>query len=150
MGVDERADFHFEIRCRTGKANADAHTLSRMPLSFEEYMEGCSEVVSQDGLNAVTSSIHETNSGQTAWLSSLGAVPDLLKEECVGMATLTPFEIMAAQQEDPTIALVLHFMQIRRRPTYQERQKKPAIVRQLLHEWNKLFVAKDASAQVCV
>ena len=111
---------------RPGKANADADTLSRIPLCFEEY----SEVVSQDVLNAVKSSIHETNSGQTAWLSSLSAVPDLLKEDCKDVKT---YEIIAAQQEDPTIARVLHFMQIRRRPTYQERQKEPALVRQLLH-----------------
>ena len=57
--VNELADFHFEFRYRPGKANADAGTLSRVPLSFEEYMEGCSEAVSQDVLNAVTSSIQK-------------------------------------------------------------------------------------------
>ena len=85
----------------------------------------------------------KTNSSQTAWLSSLAAVPDLLKEDCEDVATLPTFEIVAAQQEDPTIALALHFMQIRRRPTYEERQKEPAMVRQLLHEWNNLFIAED-------
>ena len=41
-----------------------------------------------------TSSIHETNFGQTAWLSSLAAVPDLLKEESVAMATPPPPSFM--------------------------------------------------------
>lgn len=58
--VNELADFNFDIRYRPGKANTDADTLSRMPLSFEEYMRGCLEMVSQDVLDAVTSSIHES------------------------------------------------------------------------------------------
>ena len=74
-------------------------------------MEGCSGVVIKDFLNASTSSIHETKSGQAAWLSSLTAVPDLLKEECVDMATLPSYDIMTAQQEYPTMARVLHLMQ---------------------------------------
>jgi len=141
--INELADFLFEIKYRPGKANADADTPSRMPVSFENYMESCSEVASQDVLDAVTSSIHETNSVQTAWLSSLTAVPDILKEECVNIPTMPRSELIAAQQEDPTIGRVLHFMQVGSRPTYQERKKESAIVRQLLHEWNKLFIAED-------
>ena len=34
--VNELADFHFDVTYRPGKANADADTLSRMPISFEE------------------------------------------------------------------------------------------------------------------
>lgn len=67
----------------------------------------------------------------------------MLKEGSVDTPTLPPDELMAAQQEDPTIARVLRFMQIRRRPTYQEIQNEPAIVRQLLHEWDKLLIAED-------
>ena len=85
--VNELANFHFEIKYRPGNGNADADTLSRMPINFENYMESCSEVASQDDLDAVTSSIHKTNTVQTAWLSSLTAVPDILKEECVNIPT---------------------------------------------------------------
>ena len=44
--VNELADFHFDVRYRPGKANADADNLSRMPISFEEYMSACSKMVS--------------------------------------------------------------------------------------------------------
>ena len=53
--------------------------------------------------------------------------------------------VVAAQYEDPTIARVLHFMETERCPTYQERQRELAIVRQLLHEWKKLFIAEDVT-----
>ena len=59
--VNELADFHFDIRYRPGKANEDADTLSRMPVSFEDFMKSCSEVVNRDVLDAITFSIHETN-----------------------------------------------------------------------------------------
>ena len=95
--VNELADFHFDIRYRPGRANTDADTLSRMPISFEDYMKSCSEVVSQDILDAVTPSIHETNTVQTAWLSSLTAVPDMLKEARANIPTMSNNELIAAQ-----------------------------------------------------
>ena len=55
-------------------------------------MKSCSEVTNQDVFI------------QTAWLSSLTAVPDRLKEECVEVPTLPLDELIAAQQEDPSIA----------------------------------------------
>ena len=67
----------------------------------------------------------------------------MLKEKHVDIPIMPHDELMTAQQEDPAIARVLCFMQIGRRLTYQERKKEPAIVRQLLHEWNKLFIAED-------
>ena len=126
--VNELADFHFDVRYRPGKANADADTLSRMPISFEEYMSGSSEMVSQDVLNAVTSSINESNSTKTAWLSSLTATPVMLEEELGSVATISLSDLSAAQQEDTTISLVLHFMPNRRRPTYQEKLQETAVV----------------------
>ena len=106
--VNELAHFHFVIRYRPNKANADADTLSSMPVSFEHYMKGCSEVVNQDVLDAVTSSINETNTVETAWLSSLTAVPDMLRE---GVLTYQLCHMMnLGERDDPTIARVLRSM----------------------------------------
>lgn len=123
--VNELADFHFDIRYQPGKANTDADTLSCMPISFGLY-EKLLRSSHQDVLDAVTCSIHETNTINTAWLTSLTAVPNMLKEECVDVPTMPRDELITAQQEDPTIACVLHFMKIGRRPTYQEKQHDSA------------------------
>lgn len=121
---NELADFHFDIRYRPGKVNADSDTLSRMPISFEEYMRCCSEMVSQDILDAVTSSMYKGNSAETAWLPSLTVTPVMLEEEPGDVSTISPSELLAAQQEDSTIYRTSHFIQIRRGPTYQEKQQE--------------------------
>lgn len=105
-------------------------------------MSGCLEMVGQDALNAVTSSINESNSTETAWFSSLTATPVMLEEEVGSVSTISSTDLSAAQQEDTTISRVLHFMQNRKRPTYQEKQQETAVVRQFLHEWNRLFLSK--------
>lgn len=105
-------------------------------------MSGCSEMVGQDVLNAVTSSINESNSTETAWFSSLTATPVMLEEEVGSVSTISSTDLSAAQQEDTTISRVLRFMQNRKHPTYQEKQQETAVVRQLLHEWNRLFLPK--------
>ena len=69
-------------------------------------MKSCSEVVNKDVLDAVTCSIRETNNARTAWLSSLTAVPDRLKEESVDVPTMPHHELIAAQQEDPAISVL--------------------------------------------
>ena len=73
-------------------------------------MSGCLEMVSQDVLNAVNSSINESNSTETAWLSSLTATPVMLEEELGSVSTISPSDLSAARQEDGTISdcFVLH------------------------------------------
>ncbi|PFX25317.1 Retrovirus-related Pol polyprotein [Stylophora pistillata] len=86
--VGKLADYNFEIRYWPGKASADADTLSRMPVSFEEYMKGCSEAVHQDVLEAATSSIYATYTVDTAWLASPTAVSGMLTDERVDISAI--------------------------------------------------------------
>lgn len=43
--VGELSDFHFDIRYRPGKSNADADTLSRCPVNLEENLGQYTELV---------------------------------------------------------------------------------------------------------
>lgn len=58
-------------------------------------------------MDAVTSSVHETNTFQTTWLSSLTVVPDMLKGECINIAAVPYSDLIAAQQEDPAVVYIL-------------------------------------------
>ena len=132
--MNELADFHFDIRYRPGRANAAADTLSCMPLSFEDCMSSCSEMISQNGLDAVTGSIHEGNYTETAWLASPSLTPIMLEEDSSTSSTISPSELIIAQQEDSTISRVLHFMQLRKRLTQLQTLEETAVVRRLLGE----------------
>lgn len=45
--VDELADFRFEVKFRPGKANADADTLSRLPLDIDSYVDSCTKELAE-------------------------------------------------------------------------------------------------------
>jgi len=96
--VNELADFHFDIRSRPSRANAAADTLSRMPLSFEDCMSSCSEMISQNVLDAVTGSIQEGNYTETEWLASPLLTPIMLEEDSSTSLTISPSELVIAQQ----------------------------------------------------
>ena len=73
-------------------------------------MQSCSELVNQNVLDAISSSIQETNAVNTAWLSSFTALPEMVQEESADNPTMPHDELVTAQREDPTIARILHFL----------------------------------------
>ena len=81
-------------------------------------MQSCSGIVNQSVLDAISSSIQETSSVNTAWLSSFTALPEMVQEESAYIPTMPHDELVKAQREDPTIARILHFLQVGRRPTF--------------------------------
>lgn len=50
--VGELADFRFIIKYRPGRANADADTLSRLPLDITKYVDSCTEELTRDTILA--------------------------------------------------------------------------------------------------
>ena len=141
--VNELADFHFDIKYRPGKSNADADTLSRMPVDFEKYMHSCTETITLDAVDTITSTTKEQSTVHTAWLASLSTVPECAAEDVEDVDAMDSSELKNAQQQDPSISRVLHFKKVGKRPSYKDRQQESAIVRQYLHEWEKLHIAAD-------
>ena len=141
--VNELADFHFDIKYRPGKSNADADTLSRMPVDFEKYMHSCTETITLDAVDTITSTTKEQSTVHTAWLASLSTVPECAAEDVEDVDAMDSSELRNAQQQDPSISRVLHFKKVGKRPSYKDRQQESAIVRQYLHEWEKLHIAAD-------
>lgn len=102
--VAELADFHLTIKCRTGRENADADGLSRMPCDIEEMMKNCTEEMSSPSIQATVQAV-ETKDSETARCT--------MALRCVGTdeETPTPFskvEICQVQKEDLHIGPVAH------------------------------------------
>ena len=81
-------------------------------------MQSCSELVNQNVLGAISSSIQETNAVNTAWLSSFTAFPEMVQEGSADISTMPHDDLVTAQREHPTRAPILHFLQVGRRPTF--------------------------------
>ena len=142
--VNELADFHFDIKYRPGKSNADADTLSRMPIDFEKYMHSCTETITLDAVDTINSTTKEQSTVHTAWLASMSTVPECAAEYVEDVSAMDSSELRNAQQQDSSISRVLHFKKVGKRPSYKDRQQESAIVRQYLHEWEKLHIAADS------
>ena len=58
-------------------------------------------------MDAISSSIQETNAVNTAWLSSFTALPEMVQEWSADIPTMPHDELVTAQREDPTIAGII-------------------------------------------
>ena len=119
--VNELADFHFDIKYRPGKSNADADTLSRMPVDFQKYMDSCTETITLDAVDTITSTTKEQSTVHTAWLASLSTVPECAAEDVEDVGAMDSSELRNAQQQDSSISRVLHFKKVGKRPSYKDR-----------------------------
>ena len=59
-------------------------------------------------MDAISSSIQETNDVNTAWLSSFTALPEMVQEWSADIPTMPHDELVTAQREDPTIAGIIY------------------------------------------
>lgn len=139
--VGELADFHFDIKYRPGKMNADADTLSRYPLSFQEGLTEHTESLPSDVVSAVWNGSKAVQNNDVPWVAALqlesgseDAVP-LNSVSCV-----TPEHISAAQQDDPAIKEIISLKLRNWSPNEQDKRNMQRPTRRLLYEWNKLIV----------
>ena len=69
--VGELADFHFDIKYRPGKMNADADTLSRYPVGFQHQIDEHSESVSPEVVSAVWQGTKAVHDNDVPWMAVL-------------------------------------------------------------------------------
>ena len=146
--VGELADFNFTIRCRPGRINVAADTLSRVPLDINKLMETCTEETTQDTLKAVVSSCQFQDQGKAPWLTALTDDPSLLdldskQPKTSELPQVLPSEIRHAQTQDPTIGRVVTLIQSGKRPTQRQQQSELPDTRYLLHEWAKFSLDSE-------
>ena len=142
--VGELADFAFTIKYRPGRANTDADTLSREPLS-EANMSEFSESISPSTIHAVSEGVEAVQKGDVALISTVSTsvepvIPEVQEPQ---LKQISPEEIRQAQGEDPAISVVLQLYKKGLVPKGRERENLPRRAVQILREWKKLEVDDD-------
>ena len=138
--VAELADYPFTIKYRPGKCNADADTLSRMPLDIDSYMERCTAEVSREEIGASVDSVQAQTHGQVTWATAINVQPDVLTPSPSGEA-VDRGDIKNAQRDDPVIARVITYLQQGERPSRKNTAQDPPDVASLLRDWENLTMA---------
>ena len=136
--VAELADFHFTIKYRPGRNNADADALSRIPVCIEKYITECTEEVSPGELDTTAVAVMSQNTGRTTWASAVSTTPPSYVGMVQNTTCFTTSDLLRAQQEDPSIARVLQYLTKGHRPTKHERLGELPATTSLMHEWNNL------------
>uniref|UniRef100_A0A8C6LSZ5 Gypsy retrotransposon integrase-like protein 1 n=2 Tax=Nothobranchius TaxID=28779 RepID=A0A8C6LSZ5_NOTFU len=139
--VGELADFHFDIKYRPGKRNADADMLSRYPVNLQQQMNDHTETVSPEVVSAVWQGTKLVQDDDVPWVAALqlngddgNAVPH------TSVSDIIPRDITAAQQADPAIKEVISLKLRAWTPNEKEKKTMSKQTRRLLYEWNKLEV----------
>ena len=114
--VSELSDFRFTVNYRPGKVNIDADVLSRMPRTIEDMMQSCTSEVSLDILQETAAAMSIDNNDPLSWAMCLPTAVDTIdidqhtaNQYNSNLSTITPRDIIQAQQCDPVIAPVLRF-----------------------------------------
>lgn len=137
--VAELADFHFSIKYRPGRENADADSLSRLPLDIEGMIEQCTEELSSDCIAATAQAV-EVQEDTSPWVvsDSSPCSPDMGDSEPLLVA-----EIQQSQREDPHMGPVIKYKLTGMRPCSKQMKSLTPQSRCLLREWEKLHLDEN-------
>jgi transposase InsO family protein len=136
--VAELADFHFTIKYRPGKSNADADALSRMPLDIDSFRTQCTSEISPTHLSATIDAIKADNSDHCPWIGALTASTSSPDDSVTSSHHITKEQLRAAQRDDATVGPVIQFLEKGHRPSRQTKMTEQPNTVALLREWDKL------------
>uniref|UniRef100_A0A3B3HHQ1 Gypsy retrotransposon integrase-like protein 1 n=1 Tax=Oryzias latipes TaxID=8090 RepID=A0A3B3HHQ1_ORYLA len=139
--VGELADFHFDIKYRSGKRNADADMLSRYPVELQQQIDDHTETVSPEVVFAVWQGSKVTHDHDVPWMAALQL--NCLDGDAMpsdSTSSIRTSDIRAAQQEDPAIKEVVSLKLKAWTPKEKEKRSMCKQTRRLLYEWSKLEV----------
>ena len=138
--VADLADFQFTIKYRPGKVNVDADYLSRR-VDVTAYKSECSEEFDPCSITAVVSSSHVCDT----MLSNLVCSADVMSlqlrlNESRSLDPVTEEQLSQAQQADPVIGPIYHYVLMKHRPDQVELQKLSRSSRILLKSFAQLRI----------
>ena len=127
------APFHFEIRYRAAKHNANADALSRLPQvsTPKTDVDSCFEVLTQTTRLPATLGIN---------VLEAGIDPDMVGDGATGtLPSISPADMRAHQEADETLRHVLRYHRLGRRPDATERRGEAKATLALLALGDKLI-----------
>lgn len=142
--VGELSDFHFDIKYRPGKQNADADTLSRYPVDITDHLSDYTETVPSEVVSALWQGSKAVIEEEVAWVASLtlysasDGEEEMLKGQMV--SPIAQEDIRASQQDDISIKEVIKLKESSWIPNSKEKNVMTKGTRRLVQEWNKLVV----------
>lgn len=137
--VGELADFHFDIKYRPGKRNADADMLSRYPLDLQQQIGEYTETVLPQVVLAVWQGSKAVQNNDVPWVAVLHLSSNE-NESNGSILSMTPKDIKTAQQEDESIKEVITLKLKGWTPNEKDKLTMSKRTRRLLYEWKKLEV----------
>lgn len=137
--VGELADFHFDIKYRPGKRNADADMLSRYPLDLQQQMSEYTETVLPEVVSAVWQGSKAVQNNDVPWVAAL-QLSSNDNHEPTESVSIPPKDIKTAQQEDESIKEVISLKLKGWTPNEKDKRTMSKQTKRLLYEWNKLEV----------
>lgn len=143
--VSELADFNITLKYCPGKCNTDADFSSHTLASMESYMTKCIEQCSPGVLGAILTAVETQKSCEADWISAITYnlhVQEIVTDDQPNI-TVTKKELLQAQVQDPAIAYVLHLKNSADKLDKTTVKKDFVKVKQLLHEWKRLYVSEE-------
>ena len=113
-----------------------------MPLNIEDYMATCGERSGLEIVQATICSVQFQSRGDFPWLTALTDSITALDDDNIN-TTDQQIDLKQAQELDPVISRVMHFIQSGKRPSVRESKTESRDVQRLLFEWNKLILGND-------
>lgn len=143
--VSELADFNITLKYRPGKSNIDADFLSRTPASMETYMDKCTEQCSPEVLSGILNAVETQKRQDVDWISAITCSPHVndISTDSYPDIKVTTKELLQAQWQDPAIAHVLSLKQSGDKLDKRSANQDSVRLKQLLHEWRRLYVSED-------
>lgn len=140
--VGELADFHFTIKYRPGKSNADADTLSRYPIHLPDHVPEYTEIMPPEVISAIWQGDKALRDSEVPWVAVLQLNSNTNDTPLEGTPVLSPEDVKTAQKEDASIAEVIQLKRRGWNPNEKEKKQMTRDTRRLVHEWNKLKLDK--------
>ena len=140
--VAELADFNFTVKYRPGSSNADADTLSRIPLDMEKYMTVCSkEAAAGLAVKAVSQAIEETPLTLLASICTNHPVEAENNESVI--QEVTTEDMIEAQRSDPLLHRVREMKEKNLSPTLATWKGATKEMRPFLREFKQMKINSD-------